>query len=77
MAEKKGSSPGQLSIAWVIAQGAIPIPGTKNAGRLEENFGATKVELSKEELGEIRKLIDEMGAKGDRYNKEHMAKVGR
>ena len=77
LAEKKGCSPGQLSIAWVMAQGAIPIPGTKNAGRLEENFGATKVELTKEELEEIRNVIDNVGTKGDRYNKEHMAKVGK
>lgn len=76
LAEKKGCSPGQLSITWVMAQGAIPIPGTKNAGRLEENFGATKVELNKDELDEIRKLINDMGAKGDRYDKGHMAKVG-
>lgn len=77
LASKKGCSPGQLSIAWVAAQGAIPIPGTKNLGRLEENFGGTEVTLDQDELNEIRKVIEAVGTKGDRYNKEHMAIVGR
>lgn len=76
LAAKKGCSPGQLAIAWVMAQNVIPIPGTKNAGRLEENFGGTNVELTKDELDEIRQVIDSVGTVGDRYNKEHMAKVG-
>ncbi len=49
IAEKKKCSAGQLALAWVIAQGAIPIPGTKNAGRLEENWGARDVELDEDE----------------------------
>ncbi|KAJ9119530.1 hypothetical protein QFC22_003239 [Naganishia vaughanmartiniae] len=47
LAEKKGCTSGQLALAWVIAQGAIPIPGTKSADRLTENFGARNVDLSK------------------------------
>lgn len=66
MAEKKGCSPGQLAIAWVIAQGAIPIPGTRDPKRLEENVGGGKVELSKEDLAELRTLIEEAAPKGDR-----------
>lgn len=66
LAEKKGCTPGQLSIAWVAAQGAIPIPGTKNAGRLEENWGATKVQLDEEDLKEIRGVIVDAAPKGDR-----------
>jgi diketogulonate reductase-like aldo/keto reductase len=66
LAKKKGCTPGQLSIAWVAAQGAVPIPGTKNAGRLEENWGATNVSLSEDELKEIRKAIEEAEPKGDR-----------
>lgn len=77
LATQKGCSPGQLAVAWVMAQGAIPIPGTKNVGRLEENFGGTKVELSQTELDEIRKVINDVGAKGDRYGAEHMGKVGK
>lgn len=77
LAAKKGCTPGQLSIAWVAAQGAVPIPGTKNAGRLEENWGATQVELSKAELDEIRQIITSAEPVGDRYNPEHMGMVGK
>lgn len=66
LAEKKGCSAGQLALAWVIAQGAIPIPGTKSAERLEENFGARNVDLSEEELKEIRRLVEEAKPEGAR-----------
>ncbi len=66
LADKKGCTSGQLALAWVIAQGAIPIPGTKSSTRLEENFGATNVNLSQDELKELRKLIEEAKPKGAR-----------
>lgn len=66
LAAKKGSTPSQLALAWVIAQGAIPIPGTKDAGRLEENRGAGKVDLNEEELAELRALINDAKPVGDR-----------
>lgn len=66
LAKKKGCTPGQVSIAWVAAQGAIPIPGTKSVGRLEENWGASKITFDEEELKEIRRAIEEAEPKGDR-----------
>ena len=69
LADKKGCKPSQLALAWVIAQGAIPIPGTKSAERLEENFGSTDIELSEDELKEIRSLIEEAKPKGARYGR--------
>lgn len=66
LAEKKGCTSGQLALAWVIAHGAIPIPGTKSPVRLTENFGATDISLSKEELGELRKLVEEAKPQGNR-----------
>lgn len=66
LAKKKGCTSSQLALAWVVAQGAIPIPGTRSAERLEENFGATEVELSEEELKEIRKLVTEAKPIGER-----------
>jgi len=66
MAEKKGCTPGQLAIAWVIAQGAIPIPGTRDPKRLEENVGGGKVELTEEDLKALRGLIEDAAPKGDR-----------
>lgn len=67
LAEKKGCTPGQLALAWVASQGAVPIPGTRNISRLEDNFGATDVTLSDEELKEIRNVIDEARPQGARY----------
>jgi aryl-alcohol dehydrogenase-like predicted oxidoreductase len=66
LAAKKGSTSSQLALAWVIAQGAIPIPGTKDAGRLEENYGAGSVDLNEEELKELRALIENAKPTGNR-----------
>ncbi|KAJ9096334.1 hypothetical protein QFC21_005154 [Naganishia friedmannii] len=76
LAEKKGCTSGQLALAWVIAQGAIPIPGTKSAERLTENFGASNVDLDEEELKELRKLVEEAKPRGNRYNEASMKAVG-
>ncbi|RDW67581.1 aldo-keto reductase YakC-2 [Coleophoma cylindrospora] len=70
LAKKKGVTPSQLVLAWVLAQGEdfIPIPGTKRVKYLEENAKAVDVKLSKEEELEIRKEIEKVGgAKGQRY----------
>lgn len=59
MAAKKGCKPGQLALAWVMAQGEdfIPIPGTKNIKYLEENVGGAEVGLSEAEEKEIRTWV--------------------
>ncbi|KAH8682115.1 aldo-keto reductase [Xylariales sp. PMI_506] len=70
IARDKGVTPGQLALAWVLAQGDdfIPIPGTKRVKYLEENVAAINVELSEEEEKSIRAAINSVGgAKGDRY----------
>ena len=66
IADKKGCTPGQLSIAWVMAQGAIPIPGTTKSDRLVENWEAGNVSLTDEELEGIRKILIDAAPKGDR-----------
>ncbi|KAI5474805.1 aldo-keto reductase, partial [Pseudohyphozyma bogoriensis] len=76
LAAKKGCTPGQLSIAWVIAQGFIPIPGTKDEGRLLENWGAGGVELTEDELREIRRLVIEARPVGDRFPPAVRAEAG-
>ncbi|KZW01906.1 Aldo/keto reductase [Exidia glandulosa HHB12029] len=76
LAANKGCTPGQLSLAWVAAQGAIPIPGTKRVERVEENWAATDVTLTEEELVEIRKVITEAEPKGARYGEVHLKMVG-
>lgn len=70
MADKKGVTPGQLVLAWVLAQGDdfIPIPGTKRRKYLEENAKATDIKLSDAEVQEIRSAIEKAGGgKGERY----------
>ncbi|KAE8448943.1 hypothetical protein EG329_008739 [Mollisiaceae sp. DMI_Dod_QoI] len=69
LAQKKGCTPGQLTLAWLLAQGEdiIPIPGTKKIKYLEENLGALQVKLSKEEEKEIRTLVEGAEVHGERY----------
>ncbi|KAF2650885.1 Aldo/keto reductase [Lophiostoma macrostomum CBS 122681] len=69
IAKNKGCSSGQLSLAWLLAQGddIIPIPGTKKAKYLEENVGAINVQLSSEEVKQIRAEIEKVEVSGDRY----------
>jgi aryl-alcohol dehydrogenase-like predicted oxidoreductase len=68
MAAKKGCTPGQLTMAWLMAQGedVIPIPGTKNIKYLEENVGAVHVDVTSEEEQEIRGWIEDVGIAGIR-----------
>lgn len=69
IAQKKGATPAQVCLAWLMAQGnnIFPIPGTTNVGRLQENLGSVKVDLSKEEVAQITKLAASFDVKGDRY----------
>lgn len=78
VASKKGCTPGQLALAWVLAQGEdfIPIPGTKRVKYLEENAKAVDVQLSKEEEAQIRKTIESVGgSKGQRYPPAMMSRL--
>ncbi|KAJ9194329.1 hypothetical protein DTO164E3_7435 [Paecilomyces variotii] len=65
-ADKKGCTPSQLAIAWLLKQGddVIPIPGTKKIKYLEQNWNALKVELSDGEQAEIRKFLESADIKG-------------
>ncbi|MET1077722.1 MAG: aldo/keto reductase [Pseudomonas sp.] len=69
LARDKGVSPGQLALAWVLAQGEdiIPIPGTKRRRYLEENIAALDVCLSPQELVELDALFPLDAAAGSRY----------
>lgn len=78
VASKKGCTPGQLALAWVLAQGEdfIPIPGTKRVKYLEENAKAVDFQLSKEEEAHIRSAIESAGgSKGQRYPPAMMARL--
>jgi aryl-alcohol dehydrogenase-like predicted oxidoreductase len=77
IAAEKGCTPGQLALAWVLAQGddVVPIPGTKRRSYLEENLGAADVELTDDDLKRIDAELPE--AVGDRYDRTGMATVNR
>jgi aryl-alcohol dehydrogenase-like predicted oxidoreductase len=70
IAKGKGLTPSQLALAWVLAQGKYmaPIPGTKRRTYLEENVGATKVQLSKSDLARIEEVAPKGFAAGGRYH---------
>ncbi|CAA9430194.1 MAG: Oxidoreductase, aldo/keto reductase family [uncultured Rubrobacteraceae bacterium] len=79
VAEGKGVTPGQLALAWLLAQGGdiAPIPGTKRRKYLEENAGAADVELTEDDLRRIEEAMPRGSAAGERYSEEMMRAVGR
>src|ERR1700674_4638739 len=79
IAKEKKCTPGQLALAWLLAQGEdiIPIPGTKRRKYLEENAGALEVKLSSEDLRRIAEVAPRGAAAGLRYPEQMMKSVGR
>lgn len=78
LAGRKGCSPGQLTLAWILAQGDIfPIPGTSKVKYLEENVAANDVQLTKEEVAEIRSIVEAAEVHGERYPEAYMSEVFR
>jgi aryl-alcohol dehydrogenase-like predicted oxidoreductase len=67
---RKGATPGQIALAWLLAQRPwiVPIPGTRKPHRLTENIGAAAVELSADELTEIEDAAAKIQVAGGRYN---------
>jgi aryl-alcohol dehydrogenase-like predicted oxidoreductase len=69
LAAEKGATPGQLALAWVMAQGddVVPIPGTKRSSHLEENVAAVGVELTPDDLARLDAIAPPGVAVGGRY----------
>ena len=69
IADRKGVTTGQLTLAWLMNQGEdiFPIPGTKKVKYLEENLASLDVSLTKEEDQAIRKAVEAAETKGNRY----------
>jgi len=69
LAADKGTTPGQLALAWVLAQGqdVVPIPGTKRRSYLEENVGAAAVQLDDDDLARLAAIAPPGVAVGGRY----------
>jgi aryl-alcohol dehydrogenase-like predicted oxidoreductase len=79
VAEEKGATPAQIALAWLLAQRPyiVPIPGTTKLNRLEENLGATTIELTGDQLRQIASAASLIQAEGERYAPQQMAMVGR
>jgi aryl-alcohol dehydrogenase-like predicted oxidoreductase len=79
IAKEKKCTPGQLALAWLLAQGEdiIPIPGTKRRKYLEENAAALDVKLSPDDLRRIDEVAPHGAAAGLRYPEQMMAAVNR
>ncbi|MDP9398872.1 MAG: aldo/keto reductase [Actinomycetota bacterium] len=65
VAERRAATPGQVALAWVLAQGehVIPIPGTKRVAYLKENAAAADLDLRPEDLAELDALPEPVGAR--------------
>ena len=76
IAKRKGATPAQIALAWLLAQKSwvVPIPGTTKLRRLEENIAATEIELTQEDLREIETATSEIEVQGDRYP-EHLEQM--
>jgi aryl-alcohol dehydrogenase-like predicted oxidoreductase len=78
-AARKGATPAQLALAWVLAQKPwmVPIPGTTKRHRLEENVAAVNIHLSAEDLREIDRAVSQIELHGARYPEHLLKMVGR
>jgi aryl-alcohol dehydrogenase-like predicted oxidoreductase len=74
IAARVGCTPGQLALAWVLAQGddIVPIPGTKRRAYLEENIAATEIKLTPSDLARINEAMPRGSASGGRYSEAGM-----
>ncbi len=79
IAKRKGVTPAQLALAWLLAQKPwiVPIPGTTKLHRLEENAGAAEIELSTDDLSEIESAVSGVPIQGARYSADRQKLVGK
>ena len=79
LAQQKKATPAQIALAWLLAQKPwiVPIPGTTNLNRLEENLGATNFGLSASDLRELDLAAAKIPVQGARYPEEMQKLVGR
>jgi aryl-alcohol dehydrogenase-like predicted oxidoreductase len=79
IAAKKGATPAQIALAWLLAQKPwiIPIPGTTKLARLNENIGAVAVELTSDDLQEIDSAASKIPVQGGRYPENLEQMTGR
>ncbi|NHG50298.1 aldo/keto reductase [Campylobacter jejuni] len=79
LANSKNATLAQIALAWILAQKdyIVPIFGTTNLQRLEENINALNISFTQEELKTVKNILDKIKIKGDRYKGEAAARVGK
>jgi aryl-alcohol dehydrogenase-like predicted oxidoreductase len=79
IAKRKGATPGQIALAWLLHKGpdVVPIPGTKRRKYLEENVGAANVSLDAQEMSTLDATLAPEKIAGPRYNEKQMSMVDR
>jgi aryl-alcohol dehydrogenase-like predicted oxidoreductase len=75
---RKGATPGQIALAWLLAQKPwiVPIPGSRKLERLDENIGSTAIELLSNDLEEIEVALSRVTVQGNRYTEEQERMTG-
>ncbi len=78
-ARRKGCTPAQVALAWVLEQGEdiVPIPGTKRLKYLEDNLGALEIDLTGRECRELEQALPQGAAVGERYAPQAMKAIDR
>ncbi|GAA1059287.1 aldo/keto reductase [Agromyces bracchium] len=78
VAERRGGTPAQVALAWLLAQHPfiVPIPGTRRRERIDENAGATALALSADDIADLDRLVERIGVAGNRYDDGGMRMVG-
>jgi aryl-alcohol dehydrogenase-like predicted oxidoreductase len=76
-AAKKGATPAQVSLAWLLAKGSniVPIPGTRTEAHLLENLGAQRLQLTAADVLEIGTMLGKYPVFGDRMGEAHMSQI--
>lgn len=79
LARRKGATPSQVALAWLLHKGGdiVPIPGTKRRRYLEENLAAATLALTREEIAELDRTLAPEAVAGPRYNERMMAFIDR
>jgi aryl-alcohol dehydrogenase-like predicted oxidoreductase len=79
VAARRGATPGQVALAWLLAQRPwiVPIPGTRNVGRLTENVGAARVELGADDLADLDDAARRITIQGERYPERMQRMINR
>ena len=72
MAEEKNITPSQLALAWIMAKGILPIPGTKRRKYVEQNINATQIELTSADLSRLESIVPLGTDTGEPYDEFSM-----